>query len=164
MTSCQPCSGVCAQHQTVQPDSLRSSSYTAPRQSSPPRVRCTSMCLVHRGRSQASQRRRRRSKRGSKLAGRLQVGNLSAEIMPLPQQKDPPLAFREGDLVLRRIQQSAGQHKLSSPWEGPFVVSRALRNNSYYLVDCTQPSRHKDTSGVETERPWSAELLCPFYS
>ena len=79
-------------------------------------------------------------------------------------KKIRPLAFREGDLVLRRIQQSAGQHKLSSPWEGPFVVSRALRNNSYYLVDCTQPSRHKDTSGVETERPWNAELLRPFYS
>ena len=42
-----------------------------------------------------------------------------------------PLAFREGDLVLRRIQQSAGQHKFSSPWEGPFIVSQALRNNTY---------------------------------
>src|ERR1041385_9019227 len=38
-----------------------------------------------------------------------------------------PLAFREGDLVLRRIQKSDGRHKLSSPWEGPFVVSRALK-------------------------------------
>ena len=103
--------------------------------------------------------------------GLVQVGNLPAEAASLPQQEDPPLskkirplAFREGDLVLRRIQQSAGQHKLSSPWEGPFVVSRALRNNSYYLIDCTQPSRHTDTSGVETERPWNAELLRPFYS
>ena len=78
-------------------------------------------------------------------------------------KKIRPLAFRDGDLVLRQIQQSAGQHKLSSPWEGPFIVSRALRNNSYYLIDCTQPSRHTDTSGVETERPWNAELLRPFY-
>ena len=79
-------------------------------------------------------------------------------------KKIRPLAFREGDLVLRRIQQSAGQHKLSSPREGPFIISRELKNNAYYLIDCTKPSRHKDTSGVETERPWNAELLHPFYS
>ena len=31
--------------------------------------------------------------------------------------------FNIGDLVLRRIQSTTGAHKLSSPWEGPFVVS-----------------------------------------
>ena len=67
-------------------------------------------------------------------------------------------------MVLRRIQKSDGQHKLSSPWEGPFVVGRALKNNSYYLIDCTKGTRHKDTSGVETERPWNVEILCLFYS
>ena len=61
-------------------------------------------------------------------------------------KKIHPLAFREGDMVLRRIQKSDGQHKLSSPWEGPFVVSRALKNNSYYLIDCTKGTPHKDTS------------------
>ena len=79
-------------------------------------------------------------------------------------KKIRPLAFREGDLVVHRIQKSAGQHKLSSPWEGPFIISRALKNNAYYLIDCTKPTRYTDTSGVETERPWNAELLCPFYS
>ena len=96
--------------------------------------------------------------------GSVQIGNIPAKATSLPQQEDPPLAFREGDLVLRRIQKSAGQHKLSSPWEGPFVISRALKNNAYYLIDCTKGTRHVDTSGVETERPWNAELLCPFYS
>ena len=96
--------------------------------------------------------------------GLIQVGNLSTEVAALPQQEDSPLAFREGDLVLRRIQKSDGQHKLSSPWEGPFVVSRVLKNNAYYLIDCTQGTRHKDTSGVETQRPLNAELLCPFFS
>ena len=67
-------------------------------------------------------------------------------------------------MVLRRIQKSDGQHKLSSPWEGPFVISRALKNNSYYLIDYTKGTWHKDTSGVESERLWNAELLCPFYS
>jgi len=32
-------------------------------------------------------------------------------------QKVKPMAFREGDLVLRRIQRSQGLHKLSPPWE-----------------------------------------------
>src|SRR3954463_10834072 len=74
-------------------------------------------------------------------------------------KKIRPLAFREGDMVLRRIQKSDGQHKLSSPWEGPFVANRALQNNSYYLIDCTKGTRHVDTSRVETERPWNVEML-----
>ena len=41
-------------------------------------------------------------------------------------KKIKPLALREGDLVLRLLQEQAGQHKLSPPWEGPFIVSRAL--------------------------------------
>src|SRR3954466_13303039 len=32
-------------------------------------------------------------------------------------KKMRPLSFREGDMVLRRIQNSDGQHKLSSPWK-----------------------------------------------
>jgi hypothetical protein len=31
--------------------------------------------------------------------------------------------------------QIAEAHKLSSPWEGPFVISKALLNGSYYLID-----------------------------
>ena len=42
-------------------------------------------------------------------------------------------SFREGDLV-RRLAQSR-QHKLSPPWEGPFVISKALKNGSYYLLE-----------------------------
>ncbi|XP_073363124.1 uncharacterized protein [Aegilops tauschii subsp. strangulata] len=41
-------------------------------------------------------------------------------------KKIKPLAFCEGDLVLRLIQQQAGQHKLAAPWEGTFIVSKAL--------------------------------------
>ena len=50
-------------------------------------------------------------------------------------RKVKPRSFQEGDLVLRLIQRTAGQHKLSSPWEGPFIISKALGNNSYYLID-----------------------------
>lgn len=80
-------------------------------------------------------------------------------------RKIRPLAFREGDLVLRLVQRAAGQHKLSSPWEGPFIVSKALRNNAYYLIDAQKARKNKrDGSGEETEHPWNAELLHPFYS
>ena len=44
-------------------------------------------------------------------------------------------AFQEGDLVLRLIQDHTGIHKLSLPWEGPFVASKNLHNGSYYLID-----------------------------
>src|SRR4051812_17711080 len=37
-------------------------------------------------------------------------------------KKIRPLSFPEGDMVLRRIQKSGGQHKLTSPWECPFVI------------------------------------------
>ena len=43
--------------------------------------------------------------------------------------------FQEGDLVLRLIQDQTYMHKLSPPWEGPFVVSKNLNNGSYYLID-----------------------------
>ena len=36
--------------------------------------------------------------------------------------------FQEGDLVLRLIQDQTDMHKLSPPWEGPFVVSKNLHN------------------------------------
>jgi hypothetical protein len=42
-------------------------------------------------------------------------------------------SFKEEDLVLHLKQQKS--HKLSSPWEGPFVISKAPLNGSYYLVD-----------------------------
>ena len=37
--------------------------------------------------------------------------------------------------MLRLVQRTAEMHKLSPPWEGPFIVSRALMNDSYYLID-----------------------------
>ena len=35
-----------------------------------------------------------------------------------------PCTFQVGNLVLRRIQKTDGWHKLLSPWEGPFIVSK----------------------------------------
>ena len=69
--------------------------------------------------------------------------------------------FQEGDLVLRLIQDQTDMHKLSPPWEGPFVVSKNLHNGSYYLIDIRDNSR---TSEEETRRPWNIALLRPYYT
>jgi hypothetical protein len=76
-----------------------------------------------------------------------------------------PRAFQEGDLVLRLVQKTDGMHKLSPPWEGPFIVSKALANNAYYLIDAQEPVEGKKCkTDEETRRPWNIALLRPFYT
>ena len=71
--------------------------------------------------------------------------------------------FQGGDLVLRLIQDQTDMHKLSLPWEGPFVVSKNLHNGSYYLIDVRE---HKDSrkSEEETHRLWNIAHLRPYYT
>ena len=71
--------------------------------------------------------------------------------------------FQEGDLVLRLIQKRDGMHKLSPPWEGPFVVSKNLQNGSYYLVDMRDADKSR-TSEEESSRPWNIAHLRPYYT
>ena len=40
-----------------------------------------------------------------------------------------------GDLVLRRRQSNQGCHKLTSPWEGPYVVAEVLKLGTYKLTE-----------------------------
>ena len=76
-----------------------------------------------------------------------------------------PIRFREGDLVLRLIQDTKNMHKLSSPWEGPSIVSKALINIAYYLIAVREHKKDTmDKEGDETERPWNASLLRQFYT
>jgi hypothetical protein len=42
-------------------------------------------------------------------------------------------SFNVGDLVLRRIQNTEGVHKLSSPWEGPFTIAKVTGPGTYRL-------------------------------
>ena len=80
-------------------------------------------------------------------------------------RKVKPRAFREGDLVLRLMQRTTNMHKISPPWEGPFIVSKALKNDAYYLIDAQDPDQYKvGKAGEETKRPWNVALLRPFYS
>jgi hypothetical protein len=80
-------------------------------------------------------------------------------------QKVNPRRFQEGDLVLRLRQGTEGRHKLTPPWEGPFIMSKALHNDVYYLIDTQAPKKNQvDRSGEETKRSWNIALLRPFYS
>jgi hypothetical protein len=62
--------------------------------------------------------------------------------------------FSEGDLVLRLRQDNRGRHKLSPPWEGPYVVVKVLKPDTYKLAN-------KD--GEELTNAWNIQQLCRFY-
>ena len=67
--------------------------------------------------------------------------------------------------MLRLIQDTKNMDKLSSPWEGPFIVSKALINDAYYLIDAREHKEDTmDKEGNETERPWNALVLRRFYT
>ena len=42
-------------------------------------------------------------------------------------------AFNVRDLVLRLVQSNKNHHKISPPWEGPYVVAEVLRPGTYKL-------------------------------
>jgi hypothetical protein len=62
--------------------------------------------------------------------------------------------FNIGDLVLRRIQNTEGLHKLSSPWEGPFTVSKVTGPGSYCL---------QTLEGEDISNSWNIDQLCRLY-
>lgn len=63
-------------------------------------------------------------------------------------------SFNTGDVVLKRIQDTKGLHKLNSPWECPFIVSKVTRPRSYGLQTLT---------GEEVDNSWNIEHMCRFY-
>jgi hypothetical protein len=60
-----------------------------------------------------------------------------------------------GNLVLRRIQNPEGVHKLSSPWEGPFTVAGVTGLGSYRL---------QTLEGDDISNSWNVDQLCRFYA
>jgi hypothetical protein len=44
-----------------------------------------------------------------------------------------PREFHVGDLMLRRVQGSKDRHKLSPPWEGPFIIHEVLQPGTYKI-------------------------------
>jgi hypothetical protein len=64
-------------------------------------------------------------------------------------------SFNVGDLVLRRIQNTEGLHKLSSPSEGPFTVAKVTGPGSYCL---------QTLEGEDVNNSWNVDQLCRFYA
>jgi transposase InsO family protein len=62
--------------------------------------------------------------------------------------------FDEGDLVLRLHQDNRGRHKLSPPWEGPYVVVKVLKPDTYKLAN-----EHDE----ELTNAWNIQQLRRFY-
>jgi hypothetical protein len=63
-------------------------------------------------------------------------------------------SFNVGDLVLHRIQNTDGLHKLSSPWEAPFSVYKVIEPGSYRL---------QTLEGEDINNSWNIDQLCRFY-
>jgi hypothetical protein len=62
--------------------------------------------------------------------------------------------FSEGDLVLRLRQDNRGRHKLSPPWEGPYVVVKVLKPGTYKLAN---------EDGEELTNAWNIQQRRRFY-
>ena len=62
--------------------------------------------------------------------------------------------FMVGDLVLHRKQKTDEMHKLSSPWEGPFIVKAVTQLGSYWLCDMDER---------DVPNSWHINLLRRFY-
>jgi ribonuclease HI/transposase InsO family protein len=62
--------------------------------------------------------------------------------------------LQEGDLVLRRVMNREGLHKLSPMWEGPFRVTKVIRPGSVRLAT---------EEGMPLPNPWNIEHLRKFY-
>ena len=43
--------------------------------------------------------------------------------------------LNKGDLVLRLRQDSRGRHKLTPPWEGPYIIVEVLKPGTYKLAN-----------------------------
>jgi hypothetical protein len=64
-------------------------------------------------------------------------------------------SFNVGDLVLCRIQNMDGLHKLSLPWEGPFTVAKVTGPGSYRL---------QTLEGEDVNNSWNVDQICWFYA
>jgi hypothetical protein len=62
--------------------------------------------------------------------------------------------FDKGDLVLRLHQDNRGRHKLSPPWEGPYVIVKVLKPDTYKLAN---------EDDEELTNAWNIQQLRCFY-
>ena len=62
--------------------------------------------------------------------------------------------LNKGDLVLRLRQDSRGRHKLTPPWESPYIIAEVLKPGTYKLAN--------EKSKVYTNA-WNIQQLHRFY-
>jgi hypothetical protein len=65
-----------------------------------------------------------------------------------------PRDLQVGDLVLRLRQDTRGRHKLTPPWEGPFVIAKVLKPGTYKLAN---------SQGEVYGNAWNIQQLRRFY-
>jgi hypothetical protein len=58
------------------------------------------------------------------------------------------------DLVLRRSQNNKGRHKLTPPWEGPYIIAEVLKPGTYKL---------SNEKGEIFTNAWNIEQLRRFF-
>jgi hypothetical protein len=95
-----------------------------------------------------------RSARRSPHCGLDAFGKIRAGVKAIPAQKVRRRDFDKGDLVLRLRQDNQGRHKLSPPWEGPYIVVKVLKPGTYKLVN---------EDGEELTNTWNIQQLRRFY-
>jgi len=84
----------------------------------------------------------------------LRTAKYLAAIRRYHNQNVKDRSFMVGDLVLRWKTSQEGMHKLSTPWEGPFVVAKVTRPTSYRLA-------YPD--GTRVPNSWHIDKLRRFY-
>src|SRR5688572_6330874 len=62
--------------------------------------------------------------------------------------------FQVGDLVLRPRQDARGRHKLTPPWQGPFIITKILKLGTYKLAN---------DQGEVYSNSWNIQQLRRFY-
>ena len=60
-----------------------------------------------------------------------------------------------GDLVLRLRQDARGRHKLTPPWEGPFIIAKILKPGTYKLANV----KARSTTTLGTSDSYVASTL-----
>jgi hypothetical protein len=65
-----------------------------------------------------------------------------------------PHEFDVWDLIVQRVQGSKDRHKLSPPWEGPFIIHEVLRPGAYKI-------QYED--GRVVSNAWNIKHLHSFY-
>jgi hypothetical protein len=82
------------------------------------------------------------------------LGTVSAVSATLPRPRGLAPRPPGGNLVLRLRQDARGRHKLTPPWEGPFIIAKILKPGTYNLAN---------SQGEIYSNAWNIRQLRRFY-